>query len=87
MDKAIALIKEVLAADDRILEEPETLIAVSTLGDSSVNIIVRPWTETPNLWPLRFDLTKRIKEVFDENGISIPFPQRDVHLFQQNNGA
>lgn len=84
MDKAIGLIKDVLAADDRILEEPETLIAISALGDSSVMIRVRPWTETANLWSLRYDLIKRIKEVFDENEISIPFPQRDVHLFQKN---
>ncbi len=84
MDKAIGLIKDILAADDRILDEPETLIAISSLGDSSVVIRVRPWTETPNLWPLRYDLTKRVKEVFDENDISIPFPQRDVHLFQNN---
>ena len=84
MDKAIGLIKDILAADDRILEEPETLIAISALGDSSVVIRVRPWTETGNLWPLRYDLTKRVKEVFDENDISIPFPQRDVHLFQKN---
>jgi small conductance mechanosensitive channel len=84
MDKAIGLIKDVLAADDRVLEEPETLIAVSALGDSSVVIRVRPWTATPDLWPLRYDLIKRVKEVFDENDISIPFPQRDVHLFQNN---
>lgn len=84
MDKAIWLIKDVLAADDRILEEPETLIAISSLGDSSVVIRVRPWTETSNLWPLRYDLIKRVKEVFNENDISIPFPQRDVHLFQNN---
>jgi small conductance mechanosensitive channel len=84
MDKAIGLIKDILAADDRVLAEPETLIAVSALGDSSVVIRVRPWTETPNLWPLRYDLIKRVKEVFDENDISIPYPQRDVHMFQKN---
>lgn len=84
MDKAIGLIKDVLAADDRILEEPETLIAISSLGDSSVMIRVRPWTATTNLWPLRYDLIKRVKEVFDENDVTIPFPQRDVHLFQNN---
>lgn len=84
MDKAIGLIKDVLDADDRILDEPETLIAISALGDSSVVIRVRPWTATPDLWPLRYDLIKRVKEVFDENDISIPFPQRDVHLFQDN---
>ena len=84
MDKAIKLIKEVLDADERVLSEPEPLIAVSELADSSVNIKVRPWTESGNVWPLRYDLTKRIKEVFDENDISFPFPQRDVHLFQNN---
>jgi small conductance mechanosensitive channel len=83
MDKAIDLIREVLAEDDRILKEPEPLVAVSNLGNSSVDIRIRPWTETKNVWPLRYALTKRIKEKFDENGVSIPFPQRDVHLFQK----
>lgn len=84
MDKAIKLIKETLAEDDRILPEPEPLIAVSALADSSVNIRVRPWTKTSNVWPLYYDLTKRVKEKFDENDVSFPFPQRDVHLFQNN---
>jgi small conductance mechanosensitive channel len=84
MDKAIAIIKEILDEDDRILKEPEPLIAVSNLGDSSVDIRVRPWTATSNVWPLRYDITKKVKERFDENGVSIPFPQRDVHLFKQN---
>ncbi|WP_340105241.1 mechanosensitive ion channel family protein [Rhodohalobacter sp. 8-1] len=84
MDKAIGLIKDILDADDRILDEPEPLIAISALDDSSVVIRVRPWTATSDLWPLRYDLIKRVKEVFDENDISIPFPQRDVHLFQNN---
>lgn len=85
MDKAIGIIKEVLAADERVLDEPEPLIAIGELGDSSVNIYVRPWARVENLWPMRFDLTKRIKERFDEEGISIPFPQRDVHLFNEGN--
>lgn len=84
MDKAIKLIKEVLAEDDRVLPEPETLIAVSALGDSAVNIRVRPWAKTSDVWPLYYDLTKRMKEKFDENDVSFPFPQRDVHLFQNN---
>jgi len=83
MDKAMNVINEVLNADDRILAEPEPLIAVSSLGDSAVGIRVRPWTETANVWPLRYDLTKRVKERFDEEGISFPFPQRDVHLFKE----
>lgn len=83
MDKAMEVVKEVLDADERVLADPEPQIAVSNLGDSAVTILVRPWTETTNVWPLRFALTKRIKERFDEEGISFPFPQRDVHLFQE----
>ncbi|MEX0890447.1 MAG: mechanosensitive ion channel family protein, partial [Balneolaceae bacterium] len=78
------LIREVLDQDERVLKEPEPLIAVSTLGDSSVSIRVRPWTKTAEVWPLRYDLTQKVKEAFDANGISIPFPQRDVHLFKEN---
>jgi len=84
MDKAMAIIKEILDEDERILEQPEPLIAISNLGDSSVDIRVRPWTERSNVWPLRYDITKKVKERFDANGISIPFPQRDVHLFKEN---
>tara|TARA_R100001143_G_C3361215_1_gene136157 strand:- start:12902 stop:13729 length:828 start_codon:yes stop_codon:yes gene_type:complete len=83
MDKAINIIKEILDEDERILKDPEPLIAIGNLGDSSVDIRVRPWTERSNVWPLRYDLTKKVKERFDENDISIPFPQRDVHLFQE----
>jgi len=83
MDKAMNIIKEVLSADGRVLAEPEPLIAIGGLGDSAVVIRVRPWTETANVWPLRYALTKRIKERFDEEGVSFPFPQRDVHLFQE----
>lgn len=83
MDKAMTVIKDVLEADDRVLAEPEPLIAVSNLGDSSVAIRVRPWTATPEAWPLRYALTKRIKERFDEEDIAFPFPQRDVHLFRE----
>lgn len=84
MDKAIKLIKEVLDDDERILPEPEPLIAISELADSSVNIRVRPWTKTSDVWPLRYDLIKRVKEKFDENDVTIPFPQRDVHMFQKD---
>ncbi len=84
MDKAMKIIKDILDEDERILKEPEPLIAISNLGDSSVDIRVRPWTERSNVWPLRYDITKKVKERFDANGISIPFPQRDVHLFKEN---
>ncbi len=84
MDKAIAIIQEILDEDERVLKEPKPLIAVSNLGDSSVDIRVRPWTNSANYWPLLYDITKKVKERFDENGVSIPFPQRDVHLFKKN---
>lgn len=82
--EAINLIKEILSEDDRILDDPEPLIVVNSLGDSSVNIIVRPWSLTENVWPLRYDLLQKVKERFDENGISIPFPQRDIHMINDN---
>lgn len=84
MDKAIRIIKEILDEDERVHKEPAPLIAISNLGDSSVDIRVRPWTDRSNVWPLRYDITKKVKEQFDANGVSIPFPQRDVHLFKQN---
>jgi len=87
IDKAMEIVKEILNNDERVLDEPEPLIAVGSLGDSSVNIRVRPWASTDNVWPLRYDLTKRIKQRFDEENITIPFPQRDVHFFSENSEA
>lgn len=83
IDKAMRVVNEVLNDDERVLAEPEPLVAVSELGDNSVSIRVWPWTETANVWPLRYDLTERIKKRFDEEDISFPFPQRDVHLFRE----
>ncbi len=71
-----------VSTDERILKEPAPLIAVSELGDSSVNFVVRPWVKTPDYWAVVFDLTERVKLEFDRPGISIPFPQTDVHLHQ-----
>lgn len=83
MDKAMDIIKSVLDADERILKEPAALIVIDNLGDSSVDILARPWTETKDFWAVKWDITKKVKEEFDANDISIPFPQRDVHLFQE----
>lgn len=84
MDKAIKIIKNILNADKRVLPEPEPLLAIGNLGDSSVVIRVRPWTNTPNVWPLRYDIIKKVKEEFDKNDVTFPFPQRDVHMFNEN---
>ncbi|MEX2523853.1 MAG: mechanosensitive ion channel domain-containing protein [Gammaproteobacteria bacterium] len=76
------ILDDVLKQDERILEDPEPTIAVSQLGDSSVNLIVRPWVKTDDYWAVLWDLTETIKLRFDKEGINIPYPQRDVHLHQ-----
>jgi len=83
LDQVRKTIKELVDADERILQEPECLIAVSDLADSSVNFTVRPWVKTADYWGVKFDLTEAIKKRFDQDGISFPFPQQDVHLYQQ----
>ena len=80
VDKAAAVLHEVLAAHESVLEEPESSVEVHELGDSSVNFIVRPWVKTEDYWRVYWDLTRAVKKRFDEEGISIPFPQRDVHV-------
>lgn len=82
MRKARDLILETIHADERVLKDPEPVVAVNELADSSVNFVVRPWVATGDYWPVRWALTQAIKEKFDANGISIPFPQRDVHVHQ-----
>lgn len=83
INKAMKIIHEALEADERVLKDPAPMVAVGELGDSSVDIFVRPWSKASDLWPTRFALIKDIKERFDKEGITIPFPQRDVHLFQE----
>lgn len=81
MKKARQIILDVLSKDERILPEPEPTVAVGELGDSSVNFLVRPWVKSPDYWAVKWDLLETIKSEFDSNGISIPFPQRDVHFY------
>jgi small conductance mechanosensitive channel len=80
---ALDTIRRVVTADPRVHGEPEVQIAVSNLGDSSVDIVVRPWCAASDYWGLKFDLTRVLKEELEGAGCSIPYPQRDVHLFQQ----
>lgn len=82
LDKVRDTIRELVAAEDRILKDPECTIAVSELADSSVNFVVRPWVKTADFWGVKFDLTEAIKKRFDKEGISIPFPQQDVHIIR-----
>ena len=82
LDKVRSVLEELVAADDRILDDPACTIAVSELGDSSVNFVLRPWTNTADYWGVKFDLTEAIKKRFDKEGFSFPFPQQDVHLYK-----
>ena len=78
--QAERVIAEVLADNPRVLKSPEPVIRVAELADSSVNLICRPWVKTPDYWEVYWELTRTVKERFDAEGISIPFPQRDVHV-------
>ena len=82
LDKVIKATLSLLKADKRVLADPEPQVLVSEMGDSSVNLAVRPWVKTEDYWDFFFDFQKAIKQKYDKEGISIPFPQSDVHLFQ-----
>lgn len=84
---AVDTIRRVLSADDRVLAEPEAVVAVAELADSSVNIVVRPWCKKEDYWGLRFDMMRTLKEELEAAGCSIPYPQRDVHLFEAGKQA
>jgi small conductance mechanosensitive channel len=77
---AVETMRRVVGSDERVLAEPEPVIAVHELADSSVNLVVRPWCVAADYWPLRWELTRRLKEELEAAGCSIPYPQRDVHL-------
>lgn len=87
----MARTREILAGlakdDSRVLTDPAPIIAVAELADSSVNLVFRPWVKTADYWDVRFDLTEKIKNALDAAGISIPFPQQDVHLFVEKEEA
>uniref|UniRef100_UPI004047D99C mechanosensitive ion channel family protein n=1 Tax=Roseivirga sp. TaxID=1964215 RepID=UPI004047D99C len=82
-DKAKSIIMKLIENDDRFLKDPAPFARVGNLGDSSVDITVRAWVNTPDYWDVNWDMIENVKKEFDKQGISIPFPQRDVHLFNQ----
>lgn len=82
IDRAREIIASEIAANELILRDPEPMIVVSSLGDSSVNITVRVWVNTPDYWKVNFAMLERVKKAFDAGGVVIPFPQTDVHLHQ-----
>ncbi|MFQ6104497.1 MAG: mechanosensitive ion channel family protein [Candidatus Glassbacteria bacterium] len=80
IQKAHDIILKIIRTDKRILSEPAPQVAVAELADSSVNIVARPWVKKEDYWDVKFDVTRKVKEAFDENGIEIPFPQQVVHM-------
>ncbi len=81
--KAKEILEGILRSHPKVLKEPEPMVAVCELGDSSVNFAVRPHVDPVDYWTVFFDVTEQVKMAFDDKGVSIPFPQRDVHMFQQ----
>lgn len=81
--KAKRILEEMLEADERVLEDPAPAVGVMELGDSSVNFTVRPWVKASDLLKFRWEFTENVKLRFDEEGITIPYPQMDVHFYKE----
>jgi len=86
VEEAKTILEQLVSADSRILSDPAPKIALAEFGDSSINLVVRPWANTSDYWDVRFALMDNIKKAFDEHNITIPYPQRDVHMFQHQTG-
>jgi small conductance mechanosensitive channel len=80
LSKVRDVLKDLISKESRVHADPEPVIVVGELADNSVNFIVRLWTNTGDYWGVKFDLTEAIKNRFDDEGIGIPFPQRDIHI-------
>lgn len=83
-DHVRRVLLDILESDERVLAEPAPMVRMMSHADSSIDWVVRPWVKSSDYWPVYFDLTERIKRRFDEEGISIPFPQRDVHVYHHD---
>jgi len=81
--QAKKVLEGLMAADSRILKDPSWTIGVSELGDSSINFVCRPWVKSADYWGVFFDTHEAVKYAFDEAGLSIPYPQQDVHMFEE----
>ncbi len=83
VDKAYEVLKRLIAEDERILGDPEPFMALHTLADSSVNIVVRVWVNSGDYWPVHFSMNEKVYKTFPNEGLSFPFPQMDVHLTKE----
>ena len=87
IDKAQAILEEIATSHPKVLADPAPTIRVHTLGDSSVNFVCRPWARTEDYWTVYWDVTETVKKRFDAEGVGIPFPQRDVHLYLEGGAS
>jgi small conductance mechanosensitive channel len=78
------VLMEILDSCEKVLADPEPMVRLHTLNDSSVDFVVRPWVRTEDYWDVYWAVTRAVKMRFDEEGISIPFPQRDVHIYEES---
>ena len=83
IEQATQVMDKILTDHPKVLSSPEPVVKLHELGNSSVNFICRPWTKTPDYWDVYWDVTRQVKERFDAEGITIPFPQRDIHLYNE----
>ncbi|MEQ8663863.1 MAG: mechanosensitive ion channel, partial [Gammaproteobacteria bacterium] len=82
IEHATRVLQEIITSHELVLDEPAPSVRLHALGESSVDFLVRPWVKTADYWTVYWDVTKAVKARFDAEGISIPFPQRDVHLYR-----
>lgn len=83
VDKAKGILESLVQQHELVLDEPAPVVQLHELGDSSINFVCRPWTQTSDYWTVYWDITRAVKDEFDRNGISIPFPQQDIHVYQK----
>lgn len=87
IELAQQVLNDILEQHELVLSKPEPMVELHTLGESSVDFICRPWVKTDDYWRVYWDVTKQVKKAFDAQGITIPFPQRDVHIYQTSGDA
>jgi small conductance mechanosensitive channel len=87
IDKAQAILETIVSEHELVLKEPEPVVKLHELADSSVNFVCRPWVKPADYWAVYWDITREVKRRFDAEGVSIPFPQRDVHVYQESGAA
>ena len=82
--KSCQILKEMCLKNPKVLKDPDVFVGVTDYGDNSINLTIRPWCQTEHYWDVYFEINEQIKYCLDENKISIPYPQRDVHIYNKN---